>query len=62
VLRLLEDGSFLLATEGGEAKLRIRSVATGDDVLKTKAAGAKALAPSSSSPRPRRWRPRKASS
>jgi len=44
VLRLLEDGSFLLAAEGGEAKLRIRSVATGDDVLKAKAAGAKALA------------------
>jgi hypothetical protein len=44
VLRLLEDGSFLLAAEGGEAKLRIRSVATGDDVLKAKAAGAEALA------------------
>jgi len=44
VLRLLEDGSFLLAAEGGEAKLRIRSVATGDDVLKAKAEGAKALA------------------
>jgi len=44
VLRLLEDGSFLLAAEGGEAKLRIRSVATGDDVLKAKATGAKALA------------------
>jgi hypothetical protein len=44
VLRLLEDGSFLLAAEGGEAKLKIRSVATGDDVLKAKAAGAKALA------------------
>jgi hypothetical protein len=44
VLRLLEDGSLLLATEGGEAKLRIRSVATGDDVLRAKATGAKALA------------------
>jgi hypothetical protein len=44
VSRLLEDGSFLLAAEGGEAKLKIRSVATGDDVLKAKAAGAEALA------------------
>jgi hypothetical protein len=44
VLRLLEDGSFLLATEGGEAKLRIRSVATGDDVLRAEATGARALA------------------
>jgi len=44
VLRLLEDGSFLLAAEGGKAKLRIRSVATGDDVLKAKAAGAEVLA------------------
>ncbi|MFP3199879.1 MAG: hypothetical protein RXR06_08415 [Thermoproteus sp.] len=44
MLRLLEDGSLLLAAEGGEAKLRIRSVATGDDVLRAKATGAKALA------------------
>jgi hypothetical protein len=44
VLRLLEDGSFLLATEGGEAKLGIRSVATGDVVLRAEATGAKALA------------------
>ena len=44
MLRLLEDGSFLIATEGGEAKLRVRSVATDDDVLKAKAAGAEAPA------------------
>ncbi|AFA40736.1 hypothetical protein Pogu_2709 [Pyrobaculum oguniense TE7] len=44
LMRLMEDGSFLYVTSGAEVKLRIRSVATGDDVVKAKASGASALA------------------
>ena len=44
LMRLLEDGSFLYVKGDAAVKLRIRSVATGDDVLRAKASGASALA------------------
>ncbi len=44
MLRLLEDGTFLVVKGGEGVRLRIRSVATGDDVLKARASGAKAIA------------------
>ncbi|RFA93499.1 hypothetical protein CGL51_12715 [Pyrobaculum aerophilum] len=44
MMRLLEDGSFLYLKGDVEVKLRIRSVATGDDVIKARAAGVSALA------------------